>query len=79
MPSVSQFPPARVFLKTPLSPTSMNKMSVPWRQASMTQTPIPRALTTTSSITSPVQSQIQMQQSNGTKRGSDSRGSVLTA
>ncbi|KAF2735802.1 hypothetical protein EJ04DRAFT_522613 [Polyplosphaeria fusca] len=76
MPPVSQFPPARVFLKTP---SSLSSKSVPTaaRHASMTansyQSPHPRS-TTTSSTTSPSRSQTATPQSSGTAASSASRG-----
>ncbi|KAF2743523.1 hypothetical protein M011DRAFT_471278 [Sporormia fimetaria CBS 119925] len=70
MPPVSQFPPARVFLKGPYMPSTP-------RLTTLTSTSVPRGLTTTSSITSRSPSQTATPRSSGTAKCSASNGSGM--
>ncbi|KAH7355777.1 hypothetical protein BKA66DRAFT_429603 [Pyrenochaeta sp. MPI-SDFR-AT-0127] len=72
MPPVSQFPPARVFLKTPVSAPLQTANTT--RRASLTSPLSPR-FTTMSSITSPSRSVTVTQRSNGTAASLGSRRS----
>ncbi|KAF2646385.1 hypothetical protein P280DRAFT_464618 [Massarina eburnea CBS 473.64] len=78
MPPVSQFPPARVFLKN-MNIGSIGNIAVgPARRASLTSNLMPR-YTTTSLTTSQLVSRTAMQLVNGTTKSSGLKGSATTA